>query len=134
MMRLMFANKSKGFTLIELVMTIVVVGIVGVPLALSIGQQVYSTVQSGAYTKALNLARYEMEILNNTAFASIATASYPSFQGYPYNVTVTVTYAQGTSSSTESLKLIVVSVTQTGSATVLASLTTYMAKNITTYV
>ncbi len=127
-------NDKKGFTLIELIMTIVVVGLIALPLELSLNAQINGTVQSGAYTTAINLARFEMEKVNNLAYASISSASLPNYNGYAYDVTRTVAYAQGNAGSTESLKQITVSVTQAGSATVLASLTTYIAKNVITYV
>ncbi len=133
-MQLISITRRKGFTLIELIMTIVVVGLIALPLSLSLTAQVQGTVQSGAYTTAINLARFEMEKVNNLAYANISSASFSNYNGYAYNVTRTVTYAQGTASSTESLKQITVSVTQAGSATVLASLTTYIAKNVTTYI
>jgi prepilin-type N-terminal cleavage/methylation domain-containing protein len=127
-------TKGKGFTLIELIMTIVVVGVIALPLSISIFSQVQGTVTSGVYTTGLNLARFEMEKVNNLAYASIVTASFSSYQGYAYDVTRTVAFAQGNAGSAESLKQITVSVTQTGSAVVVASLTTYIAKNVIPYV
>jgi len=127
-MQLTSISKGKGFTLIELIMTIVVVGLIALPLSLSLTAQVQGTVGSGAYTTALNLARFEMEKVNNLAYASISSASFSNYQGYAYNVTRTVSEQ---TSGTEGLKTITVSVTKTGSATVLVSLTTYIAKNVT---
>jgi len=121
-------RKKKGFTLIELIMTIVVVGLIALPLSLSLTAQVQGTVKSGIDTTALNLARFEMEKVNNLAYASISSASFSNYQGYAYDVTRTV--SEQTSGS-EGLKTVTVSVTQAGSATVLASLTTYIAKNVT---
>ena len=115
-------------------MTIVVVGVIVLPLSISIFSQAQGTVTSGVYTTALNLARFEMEKVNNLPYANIVTASFSNYQGYAYDVTRTVAYAQGNAGSTESLKQITVSVTQTGSATVLDSLTTYIAKNVIPYV
>jgi prepilin-type N-terminal cleavage/methylation domain-containing protein len=123
-------RRTKGFTLIELIMTIVVVGLIAVPLSLSLTAQVQGMVKSGAYTAALNLARFEMERVNNLAYAGITSASFPNYQGYPYDVNRSVTYAQGNDSSLESLKQVTVNVTPAGSSTVLVSLTVYIAKNV----
>ena len=131
MLRLMRQCRKKGFTLVELIMTMVIVGLIAVPLSISLTAQVQSTVQSGAYTTALNLARFEMEKVSNLAYASIASASFSNYQGYSYDLTRTVIYAQGDAGSVESLKKITVSLTQAGSATVLVTLVTYVAKNVT---
>ena len=111
-------------------MTIVVVGLIAVPLSLSLTAQVQGMVKSGSYTAALNLARFEMERVNNLAYAGITSASFPNYQGYPYNVDRSVTYVQGNDSSAESLKQVTVNVTQPGSSAVLISLTVYIAKNV----
>ena len=80
---------------------------------------------------ALHLARFKMETIFNTAYASITSATDSSYQGYTYNVTTTVSYAFGTSLTAESVKLVTVSVTKTGSATVLVTLNNYIVKNVT---
>ena len=123
-------NKLKGFTLIELVMTIVVVGIMAVPLSLLVSQHTQSVFQSADYTAALNLARGEMEKVNNMAYANIASASFSNYQGYNYDLNRTVAYVQGSAATAESLKQITVSLTQHGKVTVLLSLVAYIAKNV----
>ena len=125
------SHKNRGFTLIELIMTIVVVGIVALPISLTLGKQVQSVFVSRDYTMALHLARFKMETIFNTAYASITSATDSSYQGYTYNVTTTVSYAFGTSLTAESVKLVTVSVTKTGSATVLVTLNNYIVKNVT---
>ena len=125
------SRKNRGFTLIELIMTIVVVGIVALPISLTLGKQVQSVFVSRDYTMALHLARFKMETIFNTAYASITSATDSSYQGYTYNVTTTVSYAFGTSLTAESVKLVTVSVTKTGSATVLVTLNNYIVKNVT---
>jgi prepilin-type N-terminal cleavage/methylation domain-containing protein len=121
---------KRGFTLIELIMTIVVVGIVAVPLSLFIGRNIESVFYCEDLTIALNLAKFEMEKVNNLTYANIINASLPNYQGYNYNVARTVTYVQGSGATPESLKKITVSVTKTGSASVLLSLVTYIARNV----
>jgi prepilin-type N-terminal cleavage/methylation domain-containing protein len=120
----------RSFTLIELIMTMVVMGVVAVPLSLLLSQHTQSVFQSADYTTALNLARLEMEKVNNTAYASINSASYTNYSGYDYDLTRTFIYAYGTAMSAQSVKKILVSVTKHGSATELFSLVTYIAKNV----
>lgn len=117
----------EGFTLIELVMTIVVVGIVSIPLSLLVGRHLQSTFKSGDYTTAMNLARFEMEKVNNMDYANIGNNS-SSDDGY--DIIRTVTYAQGDAFSLESVKQVRVDVTKTGSPAVLFNLVTYLAKNV----
>ena len=119
-----------GFTLVELVMTIVVVAIVAIPLSLLLFEHTEGTVQSSDRTMALNLARLEMEKVNNLAYANIVTASFSNYQGYSFDVDRTVSFVQGTSLTAESLKQVKVDVKRTGSATILATLVTYTARNV----
>ncbi len=121
---------KKSFTLIELIMTIVVLGLIAIPLSISLTAQVEGLVKSGQYTQALNLARYEMERVNNLPFASVITTRFSRYQGYPYDVVDTVRYVQGGSASAEALKQIAISVSNAGTSQVLTSLTTYIAKNV----
>ena len=120
----------KGFSLVELIMTIVVISIVAIPVSLLLTEHIRSVVYSQDITVALNLARMEMEKVNNLSYASISIASYANYSGYAYDVTRTVTYAQGNVGSAESLKKIIVEVKKAGSATVITTLTTYLAKNV----
>jgi prepilin-type N-terminal cleavage/methylation domain-containing protein len=120
----------RSFTLIELIMTMVVMGIVAVPLSLLLMQHTQSVFKSADYATALSLARLEMEDVNNTAYAGVSSASYTNYNGYDYDLTRAVTYAYGTALSAQSLKRITVSVVKHGSATELFSLVTYIAKNV----
>ncbi|MFA6129405.1 MAG: type II secretion system protein [Candidatus Omnitrophota bacterium] len=135
MMKLIKLSRRKtgkrGFTLIELIMAIVVVGIIALPISITLGKHVQSVFVSQDYTTALNLARFDMEQALNTAYASLSNASFNNYQGYDYNLSRTVTYAQGSSGSAESLKLVTISVTKAGKADVLVTLKTYIAKNVT---
>ena len=127
-----FPIKNGAFTLIELIMTIVVVSIAAIPLSLLVSQHVTSVFQSADYTMAVNLGRFEMEKVNNMIYANIATASFSNYQGYSYDITRTVSYAPGGGSgaTAESLKKIQVDVKKAGSATVIVSFITYIAKNV----
>jgi len=120
----------KGFTLIELIMTMVVVSIIAVPLALLLGQHVTSVFQSEDYTMAADLARYEMERVKNMAYANVVSANFPNYQGYNYDVARTVSFVQGTALTPESLKFVRIDIRKSGSAAVLFSLVTYLARNV----
>jgi prepilin-type N-terminal cleavage/methylation domain-containing protein len=124
-------RKRKAFTLIELIMAIVVVGIIALPISITLSKHVQSVFISQDYSMALNLARMDMEQVLNTAYASVNSASFSNYQGYAYDLSRTVTYAQGNAGTPESLKLVSISVTKAGSGTVLVTIKTYIAKNIT---
>lgn len=123
-------NLSKGFTLIEVIMTIIVVTIVAIPLSLLLSQHVRSAFQSESLTIARQLARLEMEKVNNTGYPAITSANFPNYEGYDYNLDRIVTYAYGDTGSAESLKKIMVKVAKSGDSKVLINLVTYIAKNI----
>ena len=122
-------NKN-GFTLVELIMTIIVTSIIAIPLSLLISQHVESTFQSEDYMMATNLARFDMEKAKNIGYAGIGTGvfNYPNYQGYNYDITRTVTVVA--TSGTEGLKQIKVEAKKAGSATVLARLFTYLENNV----
>ena len=122
-------KSRRGFTLVELIMTIVVVAIVSVPLSLLIGQHFESVLQSKDYTVAMNLARLEIEIVNNLSFGNINPANYSSYQGYPYDVIrdVLVVSPPGP----EGLKQITITVRRAGGSKDLAKFITYIANNVT---
>ena len=129
MMRLrkLFRKKS-AVTLIELIMTIVVVGIVALPLSVTLSKHVQSVFVSQDYTLALDLARFEMEKVLNTAYVSISSVTTNNYQGYTYDVATTVAE---TVSGAQAYKLVSISVTKSGSATVLVTLKNYIVKNVT---
>lgn len=119
-----------GFTLIELIMTIIIVGITAVPLSLLLSQQIRSAFDSADYTMAVNLCRFEMEKVNNSGYADIVSAGFSNYEGHSYDVARIVSYVEGNAASQESLKKIVVEVKKTGSSAVLIRLVTYITKNV----
>ena len=123
-------RRRRGFTLVELIMTIVVIGVVAIPISVALNEHVQSVFASGDITMANNLARFDLAQMNNTAYASIVSATLNNYQGYSYNLIRTVTFVNGTGATAESTVQITDQVTKAGSATVLASLTTYISKNI----
>jgi len=111
-------------------MTIVVVGIIAIPVSITLSQQIQSVFTSQDMVMATNLARFDLAQMNNTVYANIASANISNYQGYPYNLTRTVVFVNGNSGSAESTVKITSQITKSGSATVLAKLTTYISKNI----
>ncbi|MBI5415976.1 MAG: hypothetical protein HZA29_04090 [Candidatus Omnitrophica bacterium] len=116
-------------------MTMIIVSIVSIPLSLLIGAHLESVFISEEDTIGMNLARCEMERVNNTAYASLTAGTTTpvncsSDLGYPsYTVSKTIAYVQGDDASAESLKKITIDVTK-GSQN-RGSLVTYRAKNVT---
>lgn len=121
-------SNQKGYTLIELVMTMILVGIIAIPIAMMFAGQVQGTMASSSFVTAVNLGREEVEKIYNTGYDSLSTATYTNYGGYPYTVTRTVTTVSGSKGA--ELKNIVVDVSRSGSAQVLARLYTSVAKNI----
>jgi len=111
-------------------MTIVVVGIVALPISVTLARHVQSVFESQDMTIATNLARFDLELMNNTNYTSIASASFAGYQGYDYDLTRTVSDINGWWFSTEGTKKITVQVTKSGSAAVLVKLVTYISRNI----
>lgn len=121
----------KGFTLIELVMTMVVFGIVAIPLSLTIYEYTEGAFSFQESIMAHHLGRAEMERVLKMPYTSMSTASFPGYKGYNYDVTRTVTYVYGSGASAESLKQIQVDVRKSGKVTILASFVTYFSRNVT---
>lgn len=113
-------------------MTIVVVGIIALPISIMLAKHVQSVFDSQDRTSALNLARFKMEEVLNTPYASIAIGTTSSnYSGYAYNVITTVSETKPKPNSNEGLKLVTVSVAKPDSATPLVTIRTYIVKNVT---
>ncbi|MBF0570363.1 MAG: hypothetical protein HQL12_00685 [Candidatus Omnitrophica bacterium] len=69
---------KKGFTLIEILLStvLVVLGVVGVVNAVSSG--LYADKSVEGQSVALNLAQEQMEAVKNTAYANINTTTFPT--------------------------------------------------------
>ena len=113
-------------------MTMVLVGIVALPISITLAKHVQSVFVSQDYISALNLARFEMEKIINTTYASIAlgTTVTSNYQTYAYDLTSTVDYFLGAAPPALGLKRVIISVAKAGSATVLVTLKTYMVSNV----
>jgi prepilin-type N-terminal cleavage/methylation domain-containing protein len=122
--------KFSAFTLIELIMTIIVIGIIAIPLSLLVSQHIESIFQSEDLTIGANLVRFEMEVVNNMNYTNIVNATFNQYQGYNYNVTRSVSYAHGSGVSSESTKKVTVEVSKIGQTNVIVGLVTYITRNI----
>lgn len=88
-------NKNKrGFTLIELIITIVLIGIVIIPSSIFLIESIKGAFKSEDIMVAVNLARMELERLNNVLYtdieATIASTNYTPYAGYNYDLLPTV--------------------------------------------
>lgn len=119
---------KRGFTLIELVMTIVVAGIIAVPLSLMIFKQVEGTFLSEDIAVCNNLLRFQMEKVNNLSFSSIADTAISNFEGFDYDLAQTVSTISHAGS--ERLKQVNVVLTRAGTAKTVVSGSTYISDNI----
>lgn len=86
----MQANKDKktAFTLIELIMTIVVMAIIVIPSSLFLIESMSGVFRSEDITVALNLARMELEKTNNMLYDNIPTGTltYNKYETYNYDL------------------------------------------------
>jgi len=118
-------SEKKGVTLIELIMAMVILAAIAIPAASMIGAQIQGMMTSTDLTAAGNLARGQMEKLNNTAYASITTGS-STIGSYDLNWSVaTVTGGGGAER-----KDITLTARRTGTAAVLVTLYNSIAKDV----
>lgn len=119
-------NSKKGVTLIELIIAMVIMAAVAIPMASMIGAQIKGMMESTDFTAAGNLARREMEKLNNISYASVADGSSSSGS---YTVDWTVATVAGGGSAER--KDITLTAKRTGTASVLVTLYGSIAKDVT---
>lgn len=85
-------NRKRGFTIIETVLVILVLGISLTPLCILLVNVVQKNVLSGAQTTAVSLAEAEMERISSLRFSTvddIAQTTFPTpFTNYSYQVIV----------------------------------------------
>ena len=110
-------------------MTIVVVGIVAIPISITLAKHVQSVFLSQDMSVAGNLARFDLELMNKTVYASIAAATSTNYQGSGYYLDRTVSTINPLLNG-ESTKKIAVVVRKSAGDPVLVKLVTYISNNI----
>ena len=96
----MTAKNKTAFTLIELIMTVVLVTIVVIPSSIFIVESIRGAFRSGDTTVAVNLARMEIERSNNLIYtdediADEGITPIPDYAGYNYDLSREVTFIDG---------------------------------------
>ncbi|MFH1762442.1 MAG: prepilin-type N-terminal cleavage/methylation domain-containing protein, partial [bacterium] len=134
-MNIIWTNK-KGFTLIELIISIVLMGIIISTIALTYNQLLKGIVKNIQISKAIGLSKTEISIVNNTAYDDPALANgynntITDYLGSGYDLNRSVSYVSGNDASAESLKKVTVKVFPAGSTSALISSNIYLAKNVT---
>ncbi len=124
-------GKRKGFTLIEIIVTMVLLAVIAVTVGLFTMAQMQAVARSGEYTIAFNLARLELETVNNLAYASlpVGTVTTNNYKLYSYTVIRTVSYVFGNDAAAESLKQVLIEVRKSNSSETIARLVIYLVKN-----
>ena len=92
----MIRKIERGVTLIELIMAMVILAAVAFPMAAMIGAQIEGSLAATDYTAAGNLARAQMEKLQNAAYAAVASGTASVSH---YDLAWTVTALSGANSS-----------------------------------
>jgi prepilin-type N-terminal cleavage/methylation domain-containing protein len=138
----------RGLTLIELVVTISLAGIIGIPVGILLSEHISGSLRARDYTVAMSLARREMETLdsfNNFCHASLniipGGTLFDPYQGTSYALRRTVVCQAGGSNCTSAcdptpattdnaVKRIMIVVTKSGLTEPLASVVTYRTKYV----
>lgn len=120
-------RSKKGFTLVETLVAITVLAVIMIPASMVLMEYARAAGRDDDVAKAANLARRELAIVNNTAFASVNNATYNNYAGYPFTVQRTVTTPAGGSADLKSVKI---AVSRSGSAERLFGLATYVVNGV----
>ena len=131
---------TRGLTLVELIITISLTAILGIPAGILLSRQLGAAIDARDYTVAMSLARYEMERLdsfNDVYHADLFVTNSPvtttivNYLGYPYTLERTVDCLTGDCTNGNfNVKRVDVTVRKTGSISPLATLTTYRTQNV----
>lgn len=130
-------TRVAGLTLIELVITISLAALLGIPTGLLVGEHLRVGIRSRDSMVATQLARRELEYLdslNDFFHAEMNSGVFVNYQGVPYTLTRTVTCINNCTAAAaanrQGYKRIVVTVTKPGSSDPLARLITYRTKYV----
>ena len=125
-----------GFTLIELIVSIVIAGIILISFAASYRQIISGLIYDSELSKAIGLSQLEFSIANSISYTDPTLAGgynnlSVNYQGSGYDVRRQVSYDFGSDVTTQSLKRITITVYRTGSAAEIMKTATLRAKNVT---
>ena len=133
-------TSRRALTLVEVILTIVLASILGIPTGLLIAEHLNIGIRSRDSVLATQLARNEMERLDapNDFFASTLTPGSPviitNYQGFPYTMTRSVVCLAGDCASavtsTFGVKQVTVTITKPDTGATLARLITYRTKHV----
>lgn len=125
---------KRGWTLVELVVTLGLTGLLAIPLGNVFAQLVEGTLEDHEQAVVMNLARARLEEVNSLPYADVVTLSSPlsNYRGFPYDLQQTVaTQTPTDGSSSASIKRITVTVVRTGTTSPpLARVVTYRANGV----
>src|SRR3989338_1682819 len=117
---------TRGLTLVELIITISLTAILGIPAGILLSRQLGAAIDARDYTVAMSLARYEMERLdsfNDVYHADLFVTNSPvtttiaDYQGYPYTLQRTVSCLTGNCTTGNfNVKRVDITVRKTGSS------------------
>ena len=133
-----------GLTLVELVITISLTAILGIPIGILISEHLTAAIRTRDVAVAMNLARYEMERLDglNDFFAApdlnVTSTTTQNYQNFPYTLVRTVDCLVGDCTSVsltiQGVKRIRVTIYKPSAsdplATPVATIVTYRTKNV----
>ena len=137
--------RRRGLTLVELIITISLAAIIGIPVGILLSEHLAGALRARDATVAMNLARYELEkidSLNNFCDPSLnlVTTTIDPYQGLPYALTRIVSCRTGgttcdncnlpPSNANNGVKQIQIQVRKSGSSEILATLISYRTKYV----
>lgn len=111
-------------------MTVVVLGIIAVPVSFIVVQHLEATFQASQKTVTMNLARHAMERLKNIGYDSLPTGTriFSNYEGSEFDVATVISKSNY---GPEGLATINVYILETGTLNILARLITYRTNNVT---
>jgi len=121
-------NSLTGFTLIEIIMAVSILAIVGSAVSVFVINHMVAVTKRNQYSLAMNLARLEMEKVQNLAYASVTTLNTSNYLNYSLYVARTVNVIPP--AGAEELKQVTVEVKKDVSSPSLVTLNTYIVKNV----
>lgn len=124
-------GRERGaFTLIELVMTISVMGIVTAGLTLFVVEQVHGAREALDRAEVRHLARYELERCKVLDYDTLGNQTVTQYEGLPWTMVRTVSFVQGGTASAQSLKKITVEFKRPQNDESLGRYVTYRARGV----